>query len=681
MKKALVSVFILLTVVSLACSFGTNLAPSVTKSPAGTPLATPALIASAPAPIASAPAGDLSAVPTATGGVLLKWKPVSGADKYLLEVKIGDEYFELASIPAGQTTYEHKNAPAATEINYRLSAVTGSQPAGSQPASLVTPPAKSNPLQVKIEFDQAPAALAIDPKNFDPSKIDPNNFDPSLYMAHNLQTDSVLGPDGGEISVTGSSGVIYTLSVPKDALQFDVPITLQSISAIPNLPLSGGLMAAVFIEPATLVFDIPATLRMTVPEGSPAPSAPLAMAFAFQEDGAEFHLYPFNAPAGQSSLGGHLASLAAASGPPDLSTILYGGGYGTGSGTTQDVSALNDHLPSNAQMRTEQAAAVSQLEELTPLQPKSVLDFGLMAEAILQRAAKANDWSKFGEAVDDFSTLINAGGDKTDFNNAINVKVLDLLVEKAQALLAKNKSECLTYDDFKAQELVERLTNPKSRFSKILSDRYIQNYGQKLLNDVAFAQKTCTFELSMQSKLSLSGSGQTDTATASAPKMKLYLIYNRGEIFLAGGGEMSLKVKHDGICSFPIQQYDKLFLDIQKLSPSFSQDDGTLTDFGLNRIYVIGWDKVAGISAKGKDCPTMIKVSGGGDMWSGLFTTARLSLGNFTMTGWKLIKGAGEGGSMQATWSSVVPSFSPMGQEGVMGEDTNFVLTVTRNAR
>jgi len=36
---------------------------------------------------------------------------------------------------------------------------------------------------------------------------------------------------------------------------------------------------------------------------------------------------------------------------------------------------------------------------------------------------------------------------------------------------------------------------------------------------------------------------------------------------------------------------------------------------------------------------------------------------------------------MQATWSSVVPSFSPMGQEGVMGEDTNFVLTVTRNAR
>ena len=674
MNKRLLFVFVVLTAVSLACNFLTNLAPTGNKSPG-------AANGSTPEPNSSAPAGDLSAESTAQGGVLLKWKPISGVDKYLLEVKIGDEFFELARLPAGQTSYEHPNVPSAMEITYRLSTITGTQTADSQQVNFETPPAKTNPFQVKIEFDQAPAALTIDPNNFDPSTIDPNNFDPSLYMAQNLQTQTIIGPDGGELLLTGSSGVIYTLTVPKDALQFDVPITLKSISAIPNLPLSGGLMAAVFIEPSTLVFDIPATLSMVLPQGAPAPAGPLSMAFSFQEDGANFHLYPLDGSAGQSSQGARLARLAAVSGPPNLANILYGGGYGKGSGTAQDVSALNDHLSPNSQIRTEHAAAVSQLDDLTPLLPKSVVDFGLIAEAILQKASKANDWSKFGEVMDDFSTLINAGGDKSDFNNNINVKILDILIEKAQALLKKNKSECLTYDDFKAQELVERLTNPKSRFSKILSDRYKQKYGQKLLDDLAFGQKACTFELSMQSKETLSGFDQTITATASAPKMKLFLIYNRGEIFLSGGGEMSLKVKHDGICSFPIQQYDKLFLVIQKLSPSFSENGGALIDFGLARIYVVGWQQFSGVSAKGKECLTSLKLSGGGDYWTGLFTGARLSLGNMTMVGWKLTKGSVDGGSMKATWSSVVPSFSPLGLEGQMSEDTKFILTVTRNSR
>ncbi len=673
MKKGMLFVFILLMVVSLGCNFLTNLVPAAGNS-GGTSSGTAS-------PGSIIPTGDLTAEQTSVGGVLLKWKPVSGVDKYLLEVKVGDEYLELASIPAGQNEYEHRNVPSDAKIIYRLSTVTGGQQADSQQVSLVTAPVKANPLQVKIEYDQAAAELTIDPNNFDPSSIDPNNFDPTKYMAQNLETQVVIGSAGGELSLTSSSGVNYTLTVPQDALQFDVPITLKSISAISNLPLSGGMTAAVFIEPASIAFIIPAVLHITLPENAPAASGPLVMAFSFQQDGADFHLYPFDGSAAQSSTGGHLARLSETNGPPNLANILYGGGYGTGSGTAQDVSALNGRLPSNAQMQTEQAVAVSQLDDLTPLMPKSVVDLGLITESILQRSSKANDWSKFSEMMDDFSTIVNADGDKTGFNNKNYLKILDIMIEKAQALLLKNKSECLTYDDFKAQELVEKLTNPKSRFSKILSDRYKQKYGQKLLDDLAFGQKTCTFELSMQSTLTLSGSGQKITVTANAPKMKLFLIYNRGEIFLSGGGEMSLKVKHDGICSFPIQQYDKLFLSIEKLSPSFDQTYGNLTDFGMHRMNVIGWKKAAGISAKGKDCPSSVNLSGGGDFWTGLFTTARLSMGNMIMNGWKLTKGAVDGGSMKAAWTSVVPSFSPMGQAGVMSENTNFLLTVTRNSR
>jgi hypothetical protein len=285
------------------------------------------------------------------------------------------------------------------------------------------------------------------------------------------------------------------------------------------------------------------------------------------------------------------------------------------------------------------------------------------------------------EALDDFSTYINAGGDKYEYNKALNNKILDLLVGNAQKLLKKNKGDCLTYDDFKAQELVERLTNPKDSFSKTLAERFKQTNGQKLLDELAFAKKTCTFELKMQSTLTFDAVGSTLHTTATASKMKLFLTYSQGEIYLTGGGKMNLKTQVTGTCSFPLKQYDSLIFTVDKLSPVF--ENGLLTDFTLSNYAVHGWAQAVKAKAQGDNdnCPTLVTIGGGGDYWSGLFTIARFSLSNQFMTGWKLQNNLTNGNSLKANWESVVPSFVPLGVDGKSSEDTKFELIVTKSSR
>jgi hypothetical protein len=48
----------------------------------------------------------------------------------------------------------------------------------------------------------------------------------------------------------------------------------------------------------------------------------------------------------------------------------------------------------------------------------------------------------------------------------------------------------------------------------------------------------------------------------------------------------------------------------------------------------------------------------------GIPNIARLSLGNFTLTGWMMTSAPTDGGSLTATWLSNEPSFAAMGQDG-----------------
>ncbi|HKO62680.1 MAG TPA: hypothetical protein VJV03_16055, partial [Pyrinomonadaceae bacterium] len=58
---------------------------------------------------------------------------------------------------------------------------------------------------------------------------------------------------GGEVTATGTDGTRFILTIPKGALAQTAEITMMPVARINNLPLSGGLVAAVQITPEDLV--------------------------------------------------------------------------------------------------------------------------------------------------------------------------------------------------------------------------------------------------------------------------------------------------------------------------------------------------------------------------------------------------------------------------------------------
>jgi hypothetical protein len=101
-----------------------------------------------------------------------------------------------------------------------------------------------------------------------------------------LAATANLGPEGGEVSAVGGDGTVYRLSVPSGALLFETAITITPVSAIPDLPLTGGLVAAVEFAPDGLQLWQPATLLIELPAPSPAD----VVGFGWNGAGEDFHL-------------------------------------------------------------------------------------------------------------------------------------------------------------------------------------------------------------------------------------------------------------------------------------------------------------------------------------------------------------------------------------------------------
>jgi hypothetical protein len=107
-------------------------------------------------------------------------------------------------------------------------------------------------------------------------------------------THAAIGPEGGTLNATAADGTRFQLEVPAEALDFAEVITMTPVLRAENLPLSGGLIGAVNLEPAGLELYAPATLRII-----PSKLAPnlMTIGFAYNGTGEQFHLHPL-APAG-----------------------------------------------------------------------------------------------------------------------------------------------------------------------------------------------------------------------------------------------------------------------------------------------------------------------------------------------------------------------------------------------
>ena len=105
-------------------------------------------------------------------------------------------------------------------------------------------------------------------------------------------TKTITARGGGTLSATGSDGTRYRLSFPDRALLSDATITLIPVRTVKGLPLAGGSIAAVHIEPSGLQLMRAATLTIRPVVEVPVPEQ---VAYSYAGTGDDAYQYPLSA--------------------------------------------------------------------------------------------------------------------------------------------------------------------------------------------------------------------------------------------------------------------------------------------------------------------------------------------------------------------------------------------------
>jgi len=103
------------------------------------------------------------------------------------------------------------------------------------------------------------------------------------------RTESLVEPQGGDVTTTSAEGAAFTLSVPPGAVAETTNIVITPVTSIANLPLSGTLQAALKLEPEGLVLNQPATLIIELPTGVPTEGL---LGFLYSDTGGNFEVLP-----------------------------------------------------------------------------------------------------------------------------------------------------------------------------------------------------------------------------------------------------------------------------------------------------------------------------------------------------------------------------------------------------
>jgi hypothetical protein len=154
-----------------------------------------------------------------------------------------------------------------------------------------------------------------------PAPPPPSGGAPQPVLETGRASSVAIGAAGGVLNVTAANGISYQLEIPQGALPGPVQITMTPVSSIGNLPLSGGLVGAVELQPSGLRFARTAQLRI----GVAAPSRPgLTLAgFSIESGGARA-----------------ARSLAVSRGDEVLMLIGHFSTHGAGYGSAEDLTSL-----------------------------------------------------------------------------------------------------------------------------------------------------------------------------------------------------------------------------------------------------------------------------------------------------------------------------------------------------
>jgi hypothetical protein len=666
-------------------------------------------------PISSSP---FTAEATSPMSVQLAWKPVDGAQKYLVTMRLGDsDFLPVVELPENRTSYEAFPVPDNSEMTYRLQAVTPSTTSDVGTATVTTTKIQPNPLTVQAN-DYKPIAWTrptLDPlnPNIDPSKMfppgfDPNNpesFDPSQFLQQ-VAASADIGADGGEVTVTTPDNITFTLTVPPGALEDTTTITLTPIESIDNLPFSGGLQGAVRIAPDGLILDVPATLTITRADGSPVPDGMVNLPFTFEIGGQEFHLYPFAPPADTNTYAPGAAHLGSTTTRP----LRYGplGGvsltefqsYGIGKGTPQEArSVVQKHSPSaTVNQVVNQVAYVDDLAELPNLNQQDDLfplpdpaNFGPKA---ISEANYAVSLSELLTALESLEVYYKYAGDDKALQDAYD-KALDIVLDKIHKILLNNPNQCLTKDDYLGQAIASRLSNAKpGTFSGKIAKKFIENYGTGPLEVMKNMYKSCVLKLHIKSQITSDSPPALITTPVEGDIENLKFGFSKDRTFLSGKGRLAYgtiqvtpHMPGKWTCDpwIPIHG-ESVNLTINRLEPVFFEGDlGQLRDFNLTKMSATD-DRILKTTvtcidtsqkpAKKTTVPVFL-TRGSGSLWLGFFNVAHGP--ELEIQDWQVYpKNPPKDSSNNHIYGEKHinnPSFSP--GYGTWSEDSNFILTDT----
>ena len=585
--------------------------------------------------------GGLSAEATSPVSVQLEWTPVPGATLYRIEAGFeGLDFFAIAEVPGGQPNYTDYVAPGTSTITYRLVAVTEAGESAVGTSAVSMPALSPDPLTVEVQLFEPilPAIPTYDPLNPSaslPPGFDPNNpeaFDPSSLIQP-VSTSQEIGPQGGSVSVTAPNQVVYTLEVPVGAVDQLMGFTLTPVRSIAGLPLSGGLVGAVRIQPDGLVFDIPATLTIEPPAVAPKPSAPLTVGFGVSPFSQEFYLHPLGSPAGSSERpdgAGYLASLIArprAEGTSSSMTIGQGGTFGLGSASIGDVQAQARRVSSDSGEQMAQHNAQQQIAN----PQAAAASFEKTGGAILQNLAVADTAGRLARATSDLEQYWQDGG--SEFNASLNASLIKLYISKVNALFNRAKGDCLTSDDLVASDIADKLQGSKSHFWKAVSAAYHEKYGaagKSPLDDLVEGKRSCRFTLEITSAVKLefdTGWIQAEVHTATPIQLRperhgdplvatSFRLYGHGSVEYLRYREKSKRCPES-----EWTQYPQVAITVDGLFPEFGSG-GRVEDFWFSS-WELGsnFTRMLGVrtTRDRQGCEVKTSIQGGGDLWSGAF--------------------------------------------------------------
>ena len=403
--------------------------------------------------------------------VQLTWSRVEGAQKYLIERNDAQtDYFPLGELSGETTSFEDFLVPSSTQVTYRIKTVTASGTSGGKTVSLTTPQEFPNPLTVAATFD-----------------------------TQNAQSQAI-GADGGNVSLTESKGVRYTLDIPAGALDNEVTFTLIPIQDIQGLPLSGGMTSGVRIEPEGLTFNESATLIIETTEADGADEM-MDMAFAFDGEGSEFHFVSGSSAAGTSAV---FKLARPASKPWKMIYVHQTKSYGSGKGTSKDIrDQVKNHAPTSpSDNLNQEMAAADDADLLVPLvdvQAVNASDAMLLfwGRNLELQVAGIDDWASFNDAVGVFQQWWEdrertKNEIRKDEINKREDAIWDELTTNAKLRLEKAAEECKkSPNPADAKKLVNQLLNGKSSFYKKFAEKFNQKYGADALPKIKAKLDKC----------------------------------------------------------------------------------------------------------------------------------------------------------------------------------------------